>query len=114
MVEKAIHKFIKNPGQMFWDTFIPFNMISWDSFCEQNNNLSDEEIKTVFDGEINIETTVRILEFIAGDPHFVYSNGNIINWKYKLRKKEYCFDIQGQRALLTKNCKNKIRWKKQH
>jgi len=112
ILKKYIEKYINKPGQNIWDSFIPFNMIEWECYRSWLKDLTDDELKTVFDGELNPNSTRRILGLMLGGPRYILINQDSEIWRYKTRNGNKCFKITKDNTVSEVKCPKNVKWTK--
>jgi hypothetical protein len=112
ILKKYIEKFINQTGQNIWDSFIPFNMFEWESFVSQLRDLTEDEIKTAFDGELNPNSTRRILELMLGVPRYISKKMDSEIWRYKTRNGYKYFKIIKDKVVAEVECPINVKWTK--
>lgn len=111
-LEKSILTLLDKPGQYLWDYFNPPDMYMCDKHVLINKNLTKDEIKTIFNGEINKGTTTRILNFMLGSPSRIASDSTYIWWRYRVNKKDINFRIDSNNFVSIHELPGNLKWKK--
>jgi len=105
-----IHNFMEKPGQSIWDNFVPMNIFEWDEYANKASNLSEDENRTVFDGELNNNTTTRILTFMIGSPQKTSTTDKFEFWMYWNSRGIHCFKIKDKVVIERLECPQNTKW----
>jgi len=85
-VVNAIKENIKCPGQPLWNSFVGPDMFVLDNYFKKNHELTESDLRMMFDGRFVSGANAKTLQFLLGDPTKKCLYGDQECWLYKKSK----------------------------
>lgn len=85
-------------------------MIEWECYASWFNDLTDDELITAFDGELNPNSTRSILGLMLGGPRYMLINQDTEILWYKTRNGNKCFKITKDNVVSEVECPKNVKW----